>query len=205
MKRKFIIELVLRALLPPFYSFKYFERVCKAKLAINPTDTDALWIWGCLYYMYDRYSEAKQILELLLEITISKGARNRGLRSVLAEIYWKTHRYDMVIDILDSGTLLKKEVTIFYFGDSLMRIKKYAECILHLKRYIRCSKHPTSWLKTYGFMYRGLALWDLGYAYFMIEEYEAALDALRQAKVLMPTEKGLQETIAECLKHITVH
>lgn len=86
-----------------------------------------------------------------------------------------------------------------------MRKEKYAECIVYLKRYIQRCKYRISKLKGFGFHYSGLAFWDLGYSYFMVEDYFSAVDAYRQAQILMPEEKGIQQGIECCLGRITVH
>lgn len=67
-KWNFLLELILRSILPPFYSILYMEKVCKRKQEKYPHDPYVMWFLGNLYIWHKKYPEAQVQLENLDKI-----------------------------------------------------------------------------------------------------------------------------------------
>ena len=91
-----LLELVIRSLLPPFYSFSHIEEVCKNKQKKNPKDPYVMWFLGIFYLLHRNYLESQTQLESLMKIRED----SKEVKQLLSQVYFKTEQYDKVVGIL---------------------------------------------------------------------------------------------------------
>jgi tetratricopeptide (TPR) repeat protein len=183
-----MVEIVLRSLLPPFYSFAMVENVCKRKLAERPNDMNAMWLLSNLYVWYGKYSEAKKQLELMQQ----SGMDTKGVRLLLARVYFQLDKYEKVVDVLrlPDGRVACGSTESYYLGYSLMKMERYDEAIGHLSKYARLKPKSAP------------ALTGLGYSFLMLGSYDKALDAYRKAAQLNPSDEGLLVSMNLCARKL---
>lgn len=178
-----ILEMVARAILPPFYSFSRFEKVLRGKIARYPTNPHALWLLSNLYIWHGDYKQAKVHLESLVE----SGKDTKSIRLVLSRVYFKLAAYSSVVSILSKpGVLAKNDSENYYLGDSLINLKSFKNAIDPLEKYTKF--HPKNWEPFV----------RLGYAYYMTGRYGLALKAYKTAESLNPAENNIKNSITAC-------
>jgi tetratricopeptide (TPR) repeat protein len=182
-----LIEIALRSILPPFYSLPYLESVCRRKLGNNPNNTDVLWFLGNVYAWYGKYSEARPLLEALIE----SGKDSRGIRLALSRVYYRLGEHDKLYRILTQLDILNEnDVENYYLGDSLIESKRYLDAITYLETYVNHNH------KEY------IPFVRLGYAYFMAGKYKDALRAYHMADKIKPSLPEIKDGISICLKKL---
>ena len=165
--------------------FELVEEVCKNELSKKPNDYYSLWLLSCNYVRQKKYLDAQKCLEELVGL----GANNRAVQLKLAKTYFNLRKYKEVKRLLfSSERLRKKDIANYYLGYSLIEIGEKSEGIKYLERYLKY--HPKD----------HLVFCKLGYEYFMLENYEASLQAYRKAEKLDPSNQGLKESIELCLE-----
>lgn len=178
-----MIELFLRSILPPFYSFSRIESVCKKKLKERPTDSDVLWTLGNLYVNYKKFDEAKYPLEALYKM----GKETRSVMLLLARVYYNLNQYDKVKEILaDKEVLLPKDRENYYLGDSLIQLKEFESAGKYLATYVNYHKD------------KYVPFVKLGYAYYMQGVFDLAMDAYKMAERIYPTNREIKNSIELC-------
>jgi tetratricopeptide (TPR) repeat protein len=180
-----IVELFFLSILPPFYSYSRIERICKRKLGKRPADKDVLWILSNLYILYKKYGEAKPYLEALFEMSKD----NKDIRFLLARVYYNLNEYEKVKIILQGERFLSpRDKENYYFGNSLLQLKEYQVAIEPLLNYVTYHKEDyVPYLK-------------LGYAYYMQDSFDLAVNAYKKAERLNPKDSKIKESIELCLK-----
>ena len=193
-KKALLLELFIRSILPPFYSFSLIEKICKVKLNKNPDDKDVHWILGNLYVHYKNFEKAKYNLEALIDL----GVDSKHIRLLLSRVYYNLHEYSEVEQILNDGKILSsKDKENYYLGDSLLELNKFEPASIYLKNYVE--KYADNYIPFV----------RLGYALFKIKKYGPSLEAYKKAEELNPTEKEIKNSIELCLdmlkKNQTLH
>jgi tetratricopeptide (TPR) repeat protein len=186
-KTSLIIELFLRSILPPFYSFSLIESVCKKKLEIKPNDKDVLWVLSNVYVNYKEYEKAKKTLESMHKI----GKGTRSVRLLLSRVYYNLGQYEKVKNVLiDKDVLLSKDKENYYIGDSLLEMKQYEASAKYLAQYTSYNQNEY------------VPFVKLGYAYYMQGFFDLALNAYIKAKKIEPENRKIEESIELCRKKI---
>lgn len=180
-----IVELFLRSILPPFYSFSMIEGVCKKKLTKKPIDKDVLWVLGNLYVNYKKFDQARHPLETLYKMD----TRIRSVTLLLARVYYNLNQYDKVKEILmDKEILLPNDIENYYLGDSLIQLKEFELSLEFLSIYVNYHKD------------KYVPFVKLGYAYYMLGLFSLAMDAYKIAKRIDPTNNEIKKSIEMCRK-----
>jgi len=176
-----LLEVFIRSIFPPFYSFSLVERICKRKLKKRPNNHKAIWLLSNLYLWYGKNQEARIQLESLMKFGIAR----RADKLLLSKAYYRLGLYKKVEKILGEGNVLSdKDIENCYMGSSLVELGKFEIAITYLERFLY--NHNT---KDY------LVFTRLGYAYYMAGIYDHALRMYKQAEKLKPTEKGIKDNI----------
>jgi tetratricopeptide (TPR) repeat protein len=183
-----LLELLVRSLIPPFYSFSLLEKVFKKKLSKNHKNKEVIWSLGFLYICYRKYEEAKDQFETLLTL----GADTRSVRLLLSRAYFNLGEYSKVEEILAGSEILSdRDEEMYYLGESLIELKKYKSGIIYLNRYVSYH-HPKNYI----------VFVKLGYAYYKEGLYNLALESYKKAQRLNPTEKEILESINICVQKL---
>lgn len=186
-KKTLLFELFLRSILPPFYSYKMVENVCKKKLKKRPNDKNVLWVLSNLYINYKKYDKAR----LHLETLVNQGIDTKSVRLLLARIYYKQSQYEKVKNILKQGAVLSPDdKENYYIGDSLVELKDYEASIKYFNEYLK--NHKSEYVPFV----------KLGYAYYMRGSYDLAIDAYYSAERLNPNNAEIKDSIEICLNEI---
>ncbi len=182
-KSLLVLELLVRAVVPPFYSLPLFERICERKLKRTPDDPAVLWLLGNLYLWHRRYDKVIKPLKRLVDL----GRESREVRLSLARAYFQMKRHRDVEEVLTKpGVLTKKDQENYYLGDSLVNLGKYENAIEYLVNYVRYHTKES------------LPLVRLGYAYYKAGMFDLALDAYQRAGTLDPANAEIQRSIELC-------
>lgn len=175
--------LILRSVLPPFYSFSMAENILKKKMERRPGDPNVMWVLANLYVWYGKYTAAVGLLESLLKLKPD----SRGSRLLLARAYFNLGQYENVAQTLtNSDVLSNKDKENYYLGDSLIQLRRFSEGINYLETYAR------RYSKDY------LVFVRLGYAYYQEGLYGDALKAYQRAGMMKPSQKEIQSSINLC-------
>ena len=183
--RKYLLflEIILRSVLPPFYSFSLVEKVCRKRLLKRPDDIDAMWLLGNLYIWYGKYPEARTQLEGMRRA----GIDTKTIKLLLSRVYFHLNEYEAVVQLLQDRTILvAQDVENYYLGFSLMKLERYNDAIISLEinaRGNQAGEHVFA---------------SLGYSYYMAGLYENALDAYRRAAHLNPSNEEIRVNIRRC-------
>lgn len=178
-----LMYLLLRSVLPPFYSFSMVENILKRRLESKPGEHNVMWMLANFYVWYGKYIEALGLLESLLE---SK-PDSRGVRLLLARVYFNLGQYENVVRALSNSEVLSnKDKENYYLGDSLIELRRFKEGINYLEKYAQ------RYSKDY------LVFVRLGYAYYKEGLYGDALKAYQRAAMLSPNKKEIQDSINLC-------
>ena len=182
-KKALIVELFLRSILPPFYSFSMIERVCKKKLTTQPSDKDVLWILSNLYVNYREYGKAKQPLETLYKME----KRTRSVEMLLSRVYYNLNQYGKVKNILaKKDILLPTDYENYYLGDSLIQLHEFESAAKYLAIFVNYHKDNY------------LPFLKLGYSYYMHGAFDLAMEAYEAAKKLEPRNIEISRSIELC-------
>lgn len=186
-KKTLMIEVFLRSILPPFYSFSMIESVCKKKLKKMPTDKDVLWVLSNLYVNYKEFDKAKHPLESLYKM----GKRTRPVTLLLARVYYNLNQYGKVKEVLtDKEFLSPNDQENYYLGDSLIQLKEFKSAAKCLAKYINYHKDEY------------VPFEKLGYAYYMQGLFDLAMDAYKMAEKIEPTNREIGKSIELCKEKI---
>jgi len=178
-----LIEILLRSLLPPFYSFSQIEGICKQKLKKNPGNKDVLWFLSNHYINHKKYEESKPYIEALFEMEKDK----RSVRFLLARVYYNLGNYGKVKEILQQNELLlPTDRENLYLGVSLIELKEFGSAIGYILNY----------LSQYKDNYEPYV--KLGYAYYKQGLFDLALEAYKNAEKLNPQSSEIKESISLC-------
>jgi tetratricopeptide (TPR) repeat protein len=182
-KKTLLLELFLRSILPPFYSFSMVERVCKKKLKLRPNDKDVLWILSNLYINYREFKKAKIYLEMLHNI----GVNTKAVRLLLSRVYYHLEIYSKVKAILTEQPVLSdKDKENYYLADSLIQLKEFDSAVKYLSTYLENNK------KNYEPFVK------LGYVFYMQGLYDRALNAYKTAEKIHPNDTEIKKSIELC-------
>jgi len=182
------MHLISRSVLPPFYSFSMAEDILKKRLGKQPEDHNAMWILANFYVWYKKYTEALGLLESLLKLKPD----SRGVKLLLARVYFNLGKYENVVRILGNSRILySKDKENYYIGDSLIELGKFKEGIKYLDEYAR------HYSRDY------LVFVRLGYAYYKVGSYEEALKTYQRAAALNPSKKEIQDSINLCSEKLS--
>lgn len=188
-KKTLLLELLLRSILPPFYSFSMIESVCKKKLIISPNDKDVLWVLSNLYVNYRKFKNARFYLEALYEM----GVKTRPVKMQLSRVYYNLGIYDKVKAILtENGILLDKDIENYYLADSLIQLKEFDCAAKYLQGYLNYNK------KTYE------SLSKLGYVFYMQGLFDRALNAYEMAGKIEPNRIEIKKSIELCKEKLGI-
>ena len=183
MGKLLIAELLLRSILPPFYSFSMIEEICLKKLNKNPDDKYALWILGNLYVNYKMYDKAKEPLEILCRIRNKK----RPVLLLLMRVYYHLNEDEKVIEALTEIEHLSPDAKEnLYAGESFFKLEEFTQAVRHFETYVKY--HRDNYIP----------FAKLGYAYSMQGLYDLALDAYKMADKLEPNHQRIKENIEIC-------
>jgi len=178
------LEIVIRSIMPPFYSFSLIEKICQKKLNKNSYDHKAIWFLSNFYIWYKKYVKAKTLLEFLFK----SGKARKVDKLLLSKVYYKLGEYSRVVKILyDSDNLVDKDMENLCLGNSLMEIGDFKNAIGFINNYIKFHK-PKDYL-----VYA-----RLGNAYYMEELFQLALFSYKKAEKLNPSNKEIKEGINLC-------
>jgi tetratricopeptide (TPR) repeat protein len=187
-KWRLIVELVVRSIIPPFYSFSLIERICRKKLEAQPNNSDTLWFLANFYVWHKKYSDAKVQLEKLTEIRPDA----RSVKLLLAKVFYMLGQHYRVEELLMTpGILTEKDEANYFLGDSLLLLNKFDQAITYLNRYVRY--HPKDYVPFV----------RLGYAYYMHGRHEEALTAYKRAESLKPSSEEIKNSIDLCIKKLS--
>jgi tetratricopeptide (TPR) repeat protein len=182
-KKTLLLELFLRSILPPFYSFSMVERVCKKKLNFRPSDKDILWVLSNLYYSYKEFQKARFHLEILQKIGVS----TKGVKLLLSRVYYNLGIYGKVKAILTEQPVLSdKDKENYYLADSLIQLKEFDSAVKYLSTYLENNK------KNYEPFVK------LGYVFYMQGLYDRALNAYKTAEKIHPNDTEIKKSIELC-------
>ena len=182
-----LIELFFRSILPPFYSFKMIERICKNKLIKNQNDKSALWILSNLYINYKKFNDAKPYLKRLF----MQDMKSKAVRLLLSSIYYNQGEYGKVKEILEEGKVLElSDKENFYLADSLLKLKEYEESIKYFFKFLK--KNKTEYIPFV----------KLGYAYYMQGLFEPAIDSYESANKLSSGNIKIEDSIKLCMEKL---
>lgn len=181
-----LLEIVIRSLLPPFYSFSMVEKVCRKKLVKRPEDVDAMWLLSNLYLWYRRFPEARTQLEMMRRV----GVDNTSIRLLLARAYFQLDDYERVVTVLQRSDVDPGSTANYYLGYSLMKLERYTEAITCLEDYTRANQKSD-----YAFA-------SLGYSYMMAGLFEKALGAYTKAARLKPSDEELRISLKLCTEKL---
>ena len=166
------------------------ENILKKKLERKAEDHNVMWILANFYVWYRKYAEALELLESLLKLK----PNSRGVKLLLARVYFNLGKYESVVRILgNSRALDSRDKENYYIGDSLIELGKFKEAIKYLDQYAR------HYSKDY------LVFVRLGYAYYKEGLYEEALKAYQRAATLNPSKKEIQESMNLCSQKVMNH
>jgi len=182
-----MLELVLRSILPPFYSFARIEAICIKRLRRKPDDKYTLWVLSNLYIHHKQYREARPYLDTLYRMRKD----TKSVRILLSRVYYHLGEYEKVVEILERGKILSPaEPEVFYLGDSLIELKEFRAATDNLSRYV--NYHHTEYV----------AFVRLGYAYYMQGLFDLAIGAYTRAEALDPRNREIKTSIELCAAEI---
>ena len=178
-----VAELILRSILPPFYSFSMIEGILLKKLNKNPDNKSILWVLGNLYVDYKKYDKAKEHLEILCRIRKKK----RPALLLLMRVYYYLNEYEKVIETLAEIEHLSPDANEnLYAGESFFQLEDFTLAARHFETYVKY--HRDNYIPFV----------RLGYAYSMQGLYDLALDAYKMADKLEPNHQRIKENIEIC-------
>lgn len=181
-----LIELGIRCIIPPFYSFAMLEKVCKKKLDKRPNDLGVLWVLSNFYISYEKYADAQIHLETLMKL----GIDTKPVRLLLARAYFLQGQYNKTEQLLNKPKILSdKDIANYYLGYSLMELGNLNDAIKYLNKCV--NHHPKE--------YKPFVC--LGYAYYKQGRYDFALDAYRRAYKLNPSGE-IKNDIDICIENL---
>ena len=177
---KIIARLIINPATPYFFAV---EKVCLEQLEKNPDDRYVKWFLSNHYVNHGKLNEA----QILLASMLAQGLADRKVMLLLSRTYFKMHRYNKVIEILNNNVELRaSDVHNFYLGCSFIEIEKYGKAIEYLEKYVEY--YPKDFV---GFV-------KLGYAFYKEKLYELSLDAYKKAEELNPVEVEIKKSIKLC-------
>jgi tetratricopeptide (TPR) repeat protein len=183
-KYLFVIELLLKLLIPPFAYFSKIEKFCNRKLQRNPDDVGALWFLSNVYMDYQKYSEAEDHAEKLLRLRPNE----KKARYLLSRTYFHLDKYQEIVELL-AGEYVpsEKDGENYYLGYAYMKLGKYPEAVAYLTQWLKFHK-PTDYV-----------FQCIGYSYAMLGLCDEALKAYKEAQLLNPAD----EEIAKAVKRLS--
>ena len=177
----FRIVIIFKMFLPPLFSLKRLEPVCKKWLAKNPKAYTPRKFLAGLYALNDRNEEARR------EYSYLQGLGYLTVKDKLysAEVLVKLKDYQGVVDLL--LPLTENQFDEFrtnkYLGRSFLLLGFPEKGLEHFERVKNSKKFKWDDYK------------DLGVCYYDLKRYEEALTNLEKALALSPQSQVVQEMI----------
>lgn len=181
-RASFLVGIVFRMLIPPFYFFDRLEKYSKARIKKNPKAYSPMLFLANLYKDYKKYEDSRKGF---LEIK-RLGYLDEDDILVLAEVLCRLQDYHAVIDILSPiiDKYPQKINANWCLGISYMKRNDFQKAVFYLQKIIDAG------------IKRFEDYWHLGYCYSQIGKLEEAKDAYSQALYLKPDSHELKQNIA---------
>jgi len=183
----FVIELLIKSLIPPFYSFAKIERLCKKKLKSHPEAYLPRLFLGSLYSDYQKYSEARNEYEALLK----QDYRNETVLGALGEICYRLADFSAAVKYLEEieTRRMNDKYLNYYIGASLMSLDQTEKALPYLLRAKELSSKKTKLIEfpeEYRFSKSNLCA-ALGYCLLRTGRFAESAKFYREAISLNPT------------------
>jgi tetratricopeptide (TPR) repeat protein len=178
----FLINIIIKILTPPLYSFNRLERYCKTYIEKYPKACLPRWFLAGLYKDFKKYGDAKREYSELQHM----GCLTEKDRMKLADVLFNLKDYTGTIEIL--APLIDKypynKNANWCLGISYMRKDEFHEAIVYFERVIAVGSR------------RDEDYWHLGFCYDRIGDLEKAKDAYSKGLSINPDSKEMRDNLA---------
>lgn len=181
-KRIFLINVLLKMLIPPFYSFDRLEKYCKKRIMKNPKFYLPRWFLAGLYKDYKKDREAKNEYLEIKQLGQMDDKDYLGL----GEVLFRLEEYDGVVDTLVPviDKFPKHKNANWCLGRSYMKKEEYQKAAIYLEKVILAGST------------RYEDYWHLGYCYDRVGKLIKAKEHYSNALSLKPDAQELKQNIA---------
>jgi len=181
-KTFFLVNAIVRILIPPFYSFERLEKYCKAQIEKYPKLFLPRWFLADLYKNNEKYEEARRVYNEIKKLGIMQQKELLDFGYILFKLEDYYAVVDTLLPIVDEKTNDKN--SSWFLGVSLMKVGKYDKAIPYIERVIELGSR------------RYEDYWYLGFCYHQNKNYENALNNYRSALTLRPDSEELRKNMA---------